>query len=119
MELDMESLKELDIVTFGKRFKVYNAIVALREECGLHSPNSSHQMSINTLVYPDDHQRSPTTTPPTSARYSSPSSYPKNSSSYYSNFEKPQRVKSFHNSIKDDYDGGRLSIYLGSLIVLF
>ncbi|KAF7730053.1 polar growth protein [Apophysomyces ossiformis] len=32
LELTVESLKELDVNTFGKRFKIYGAIVALHEE---------------------------------------------------------------------------------------
>lgn len=32
LELTPESLKELDIGTFGKRHKIYNAIQALRQE---------------------------------------------------------------------------------------
>ncbi|KAG0181035.1 polar growth protein [Apophysomyces sp. BC1034] len=44
LELTVESLKELDVNTFGKRFKLYGAIVALHEEItrqqtGLQLPN--------------------------------------------------------------------------------
>lgn len=31
LELTLESLKELEVNTFGKRFKIHNAILALRE----------------------------------------------------------------------------------------
>ncbi|KAG1070573.1 hypothetical protein G6F42_026117 [Rhizopus arrhizus] len=32
LELTLDSLKELDVTTFGKRFKIHNAINALRQE---------------------------------------------------------------------------------------
>ncbi|KAI8336561.1 hypothetical protein BC941DRAFT_471102 [Chlamydoabsidia padenii] len=34
LELDVESLKELNVTTFGKRFKIYNAIKVLADENG-------------------------------------------------------------------------------------
>lgn len=35
LELNIETLKELDIPTFGKRFKIMSAINSLKEEAGL------------------------------------------------------------------------------------
>jgi hypothetical protein len=32
LELTLDSLKELQVTTFGKRFKIHNAINALRQE---------------------------------------------------------------------------------------
>ncbi|ORY93998.1 hypothetical protein BCR43DRAFT_461404 [Syncephalastrum racemosum] len=38
MELTVDSLKELNIGTFGKRFKLHNAIQGLKEETSVHLP---------------------------------------------------------------------------------
>ncbi|KAI8094935.1 uncharacterized protein B0P05DRAFT_576982 [Gilbertella persicaria] len=43
LELTLDSLKELQITTFGKRFKVHNAINALRQKKQKHS-NDTHPM---------------------------------------------------------------------------
>ncbi|KAF1796268.1 hypothetical protein FB192DRAFT_1467096, partial [Mucor lusitanicus] len=87
LELNMTSLKELDIPTFGKRFKLHTAINALREECGYQPTN---RMSITSSTYSTDsrflQQKSPTSssTSPSSARYSNPI-YTRHSASYHSN----------------------------------
>lgn len=47
----METLKELDIPTFGKRFKVHSAISALREACRYQLLNN---MSITSSTYSKD-----------------------------------------------------------------
>lgn len=36
MELTVDSLKELNVGTFGKRFKIHNAIQSLKEETSVH-----------------------------------------------------------------------------------
>jgi hypothetical protein len=82
MELNMETLKELDIPTFGKRFKVHSAISALREECGYQPLN---RMSITTSSYSEDQcfrQRSSTL--PSSIPSSNPD-FNRQSTSYPSN----------------------------------
>lgn len=113
LELTMESLKELDVPTFGKRFKLHGAIVALREECGMQSPNRNNRLSITSSSYSDDqrfqHRRSPSHSP-SSARYSSPM-YTKNSFSYHSNLTSADKYnhqsrKSYHSSIKESCDEG-------------
>ncbi|KAK4511887.1 Glyco_hydro_15 domain-containing protein [Mucor velutinosus] len=87
LELNMNSLKELDIPTFGKRFKLHTAISALREECGYQPTN---HMSITSSTYSTDsrflQQKNPTSssTSPSSARYSNPI-YTRHSASYHSN----------------------------------
>jgi hypothetical protein len=53
----MNSLKELDIPTFGKRFKVQNAINALRDEY-FHQMGHS-RMSVASLAISED-KKSPT-----------------------------------------------------------
>lgn len=84
----MEALKELDVPTFGKRFKVHTAIQVLREECGYQSIRN--RMSIASFLNcstSDERfrhsllQSSPTNTSPTS-RYSNPIY---NRQSYHSN----------------------------------
>jgi hypothetical protein len=42
LELSLQSLKELDINTFGKRFKIHSAILALREEIFRQDPFYLH-----------------------------------------------------------------------------
>lgn len=108
----MESLKELDVPTFGKRFKLHSAIIALREECGMQSPGRNRLSSS----YSDDqrfhHQRSPSHSP-SSARYSSPM-YNKNSFSYHSNLTSADKYhqsrKSYHSSIKESCDEGTICL---------
>jgi hypothetical protein len=51
----MEVLKELDVPTFGKRFKVHTAINVLREECGYQVIKSGNsRMSIVSSNCSDD-----------------------------------------------------------------
>ncbi|KAI9485645.1 MAG: hypothetical protein EXX96DRAFT_476512 [Benjaminiella poitrasii] len=54
LELNMNSLKELDIPTFGKRFKLYTAIDMLREEYGYPS---SRRMSEDFAGSTDHSQK--------------------------------------------------------------
>lgn len=88
----MEALKELDVPTFGKRFKVHTALNVLREECGYPIiPSSNNRLSQSSSIYSstNESKSSPTstTTPsPNSSRFSNPI-YNKQSStaSYHSN----------------------------------
>ncbi|KAI8890156.1 PH-domain-containing protein, partial [Backusella circina FSU 941] len=57
LELNMNSLKELDIPTFGKRFKVQNAINALRDEY-FHQMGHS-RMSVASLAISEEKKSSP------------------------------------------------------------
>lgn len=47
LELDVESLKELNVTTFGKRFKIYNAIKVLADENATRKEVSAHDLSDN------------------------------------------------------------------------
>jgi hypothetical protein len=49
LELNVDSLKELDVTTFGKRFKIYNAIKVLSDEnvTRKEAPDTSDNNSIN------------------------------------------------------------------------
>ncbi|GAN11606.1 conserved hypothetical protein [Mucor ambiguus] len=108
LELNMNSLKELDIPTFGKRFKLHTAINALREECGYQPTN---RMSITSSTYSTDsrflQQKSPTSssTSPSSARYSNPI-YTRHSASYHSNLvtldKQHQRRRSHTSGTQED-----------------
>ncbi|CEP14218.1 hypothetical protein [Parasitella parasitica] len=89
LELNMNSLKELDIPTFGKRFKLHTAISALREECGYQPTN---RMSITSSTYSTDSRltqhKTPATsasTSPSSVRYSTNPVYARDSASNHSN----------------------------------
>lgn len=113
LELNMNSLKELDIPTFGKRFKLHTAINALREECGYQPTN---RMSITSSTYSTDsrflQQKSPTSssTSPSSARYSNPI-YTRHSASYHSNMvtlDKQHQRRRSHTSVTNE----------GSIIVI-
>lgn len=106
----MESLKELDVPTFGKRFRLHGAIMALRDECGMQpSNNHRNRLSMTSSSYSDDHHRQRSSShSPSSARYSSPM-YAKNSFSYHSsltNADKYQR-KSYHSGIKENCEEGK------------
>ncbi|KAI8640458.1 hypothetical protein BD408DRAFT_419749 [Parasitella parasitica] len=88
LELNMNSLKELDIPTFGKRFKLHTAINSLREECGYQPTN---RMSITSSTYSTDsrltQQKTPATSAsasPSSVRYSTNPIYVRDSASNYS-----------------------------------
>lgn len=103
----MNSLKELDIPTFGKRFKLHTAINALREECGYQPTN---RMSITSSTYSTDsrfiQQKSPSSssTSPSSARYPNPI-YTRNSASYHSNIvtlEKHHKRRISHQSSSNE-----------------
>lgn len=107
LELNMNSLKELDIPTFGKRFKLHTAINALREECGYLPTN---RMSVTSSTYSTDsrfiQQKSPTSssTSPSSARYSNPI-YTRHSASYHSNLvnlEKQHQRRRSHTSLTNE-----------------
>ncbi|CAO0793245.1 unnamed protein product [Mucor circinelloides] len=107
LELNMNSLKELDIPTFGKRFKLHTAINALREECGYQPTN---RMSVTSSTYSTDsrfiQQKSPTSssTSPSSARYSNPI-YTRHSASYHSNLvnlEKQHQRRRSHTSVTNE-----------------
>ncbi|CAO3616286.1 unnamed protein product [Mucor fragilis] len=107
LELNMNSLKELDIPTFGKRFKLHTAINALREECGYQPTN---RMSITSSTYSTDsrflQQKSPTSssTSPSSARYSNPI-YTRHSASYHSNMvtlDKQHQRRRSHTSVTNE-----------------
>ncbi|EPB83337.1 hypothetical protein HMPREF1544_09927 [Mucor circinelloides 1006PhL] len=107
LELNMNSLKELDIPTFGKRFKLHTAINALREECGYQPTN---RMSVTSSTYSTDsrfiQQKSPTSssTSPSSARYSNPI-YARHSASYHSNLvnlEKQHQRRRSHTSVTNE-----------------
>ncbi|KAL7322338.1 hypothetical protein PS15p_211967 [Mucor circinelloides] len=107
LELNMNSLKELDIPTFGKRFKLHTAINALREECGYQPTN---RMSVTSSTYSTDsrfiQQKSPTSssTSPSSARYSNPI-YTRHSASYHSNLvnlDKQHQRRRSHTSVTNE-----------------
>lgn len=95
----MDSLKELDVATYGKRFKVLTAINVLRDECGYQIANPANRLSVTSSTYSDDFQ---TPTSPTASRYSSH----RPSSSFHSNLihEKHQRSKSERADTIQEYD---------------
>lgn len=103
----MDSLKELNVVTFGKRFKIHTALAILRDECGYQSTNPVNRMSMTSSTYSDDlrfHQRHHSPTSPTVSRF-----YPINerqSSSYHSNLimERHHRQRSGRHSTKKEYE---------------
>ncbi|KAI8339971.1 hypothetical protein BC941DRAFT_500569 [Chlamydoabsidia padenii] len=53
LELSLQSLKELEIDTYGKRFKIHSAILALREEIFRQDPFYLHptKSCLNTTEY--------------------------------------------------------------------
>ncbi|KAI8988119.1 hypothetical protein BDF20DRAFT_832992 [Mycotypha africana] len=53
LELNMGSLKELDVPTFGKRYKIHTAIQILRNECGLK--NQPKRVSVCSPTCFDDY----------------------------------------------------------------
>lgn len=68
----MESLKELNVLTFGKRFKIHTALTILRDECGYQSANPINRMSLTSSTYSDDlrsHQRHHSPISPTVSRH--------------------------------------------------
>jgi hypothetical protein len=103
----METLKELDIPTFGKRFKVHSAISALREECGYQPSNPMSITSSTSLEDQRFHQRSSTS--PSSIRFPNPI-YNQQSTSYPSNLvvmEKHYKRTSQYSARKFDGDQGK------------
>ncbi|KAI9268478.1 hypothetical protein EDC94DRAFT_514032 [Helicostylum pulchrum] len=75
LELNMDSLKELNVLTFGKRFKIHTALTILRDECGYQLASPVNRMSMTSSTYSDDlrfHQRHQSPTSPTASRYHSP-----------------------------------------------
>jgi hypothetical protein len=49
LELTLDSLKELQVATFGKRFKIHSAINVLREEAK-NSNSSSNNNSVDVDI---------------------------------------------------------------------
>lgn len=105
LELNMDSLKELDVSTYGKRFKIHTALNVLREECGYQITNPANRMSVTSSTYSDDfrlQQRHQSPTSPTASRYSNN----RQSSSYNSNLimEKHHCRKSERTDTIKEYD---------------
>ncbi|KAG2207479.1 hypothetical protein INT47_004227 [Mucor saturninus] len=100
LELNMDSLKELDVTTYGKRFKVLTALNLLREESGYHITNPTNRMSVTSSTYSTEDFQSPIS--PTPSRYSNH----RPSSSFHSNLihEKHQRSKSERADTIQEYD---------------
>lgn len=49
LELNLEALKELEVNTFGKRFKIQSAINALREETSIGPVDQDPSVSVAAL----------------------------------------------------------------------
>lgn len=96
----MDSLKELDVSTYGKRFKLLTSLNLLREESGYHITNTANRMSVTSSTYSTDDFQSPIS--PTPSRYSNH----RPSSSFHSNLihEKHQRSKSERADTIQEYD---------------
>ncbi|KAG2229100.1 hypothetical protein INT48_003203 [Thamnidium elegans] len=109
LELNMDSLKELNVLTFGKRFKIHTALAILRDECGYQLASPVNRMSMTSSTYSDDlrfHQRHQSPTSPTVSRYHSPINH-RQSSSYHSNLimeRHHHRQRSERDSIKKEFD---------------
>jgi hypothetical protein len=55
LELTLDSLKELQVATFGKRFKIHSAINVLREEA--KNSNSNSNSNNNSVDVDINHSR--------------------------------------------------------------
>ena len=78
LELNMGALKELDVPTYGKRFKVHNALNALREECGhqITVLPPTHRLSIASSTLSEEPSRTSLQSPTSPKSANSPASQP-------------------------------------------